>query len=60
MDITTIYSLGYQTSHLWELNLGGDDNDYSSQPLDLEPIDNLMFIITSSMLKFMKIIEIWK
>jgi hypothetical protein len=59
-DITKIYSLSSQTCHLWQLNLSGKDNKHSSQPPKLDPIDNIRFIITNSMLKFMKIIEIWK
>jgi hypothetical protein len=40
MVVTTIYSLRAQTCHSWEVNLGGEDNNHSSQPPKLNPIDN--------------------
>jgi hypothetical protein len=37
--IMTIYSLQVQHVSCKELNLGGEDNNHSSQPLELNPID---------------------
>jgi len=48
-----------RTYHKWDLNLGGEDNNFSSLPLELDPINKLLLIFIDNKSTYLDILCIW-